>query len=245
MTKNNVALITGAAQGIGLAVSEAFAKAGNDVVLTDYNPKVTDAAKELDSKYEGTITGLVMDVTDTDSINSGLDKVMAQFGRLDYAVNNAGGGVLKPFAELTDDDFDKTINLDLRGTFLCMRAEIKLFEKQGFGSIVNSGALGSIYNPGGMGAYNAAKNGIMGMTQAAAVDYADKNIRVNCIAPGLTESPLTQGDFLKAVLPTVPMKRFETTAELAKIYVFVAIEATFMTGQTILSDGGASVGLKG
>ncbi|MGL0748782.1 SDR family NAD(P)-dependent oxidoreductase [Secundilactobacillus paracollinoides] len=216
MTKNNVALVTGAAQGIGLAVSEGFAKAGNDVVLTDYNLKVEEVAKTLDDHYDGTITGLVMDVTDTSSIDDTLAKVMSQFGRLDYAVNNAGGGVLKPFAELTDEDFDKTINLDLRGTFLCMRAEIKLFEKQGFGSIVNSGALGSIYNPGGMGAYNAAKNGIMGMTQAAAVDYAAQNIRVNCIAPGLTESPLTQGDFLNAVLPTVPMKRFETTEELAK-----------------------------
>jgi Short-chain alcohol dehydrogenase of unknown specificity len=105
MSKNNVALITGAAQGIGLAVSEAFAKAGNDVVLTDYNPKVVDEAQKLDDKYDSTITGLVMDVTDNDSINAGLDKVLDQFGRLDYAVNNAGGGVLKPFAELTDVGF--------------------------------------------------------------------------------------------------------------------------------------------
>jgi len=244
MLKDKVALITGAAQGIGYAVSESFAKQGADVVLTDYNPKVTDAAAELAKKYDSKITGIVMNVMDDKSIQDALDQVVKDFGKLDYVVNNAGGGVLKPFAELTNEDFDNTVNLDLRGTFQCMRAEIKLFLKQGFGSIVNTGALGSVYNPGGMGAYNAAKNGIMGMTQAAAVDYADKNIRVNCVAPGLTKTPLNDNGFLDAILPTVPMKRYETADEVAKIFVFIASEATFMTGQTILSDGGASVGLK-
>ncbi len=244
MLKDKVAMVTGAAQGIGFAISEEFAKQGADVVLADYNPKVTDAAKTLADKYDGKIVGLVMNVMDNDSIQSGLDKIMADFGRLDYVMNNAGGGTLKPFAELTDKDFDSTIDLDLRGTFRCMRAEINLFLKQGFGSIVNTGALGSIYNPGGMGAYNAAKNGIMGMTQAAAVDYAADNIRVNCVAPGLTKTPLNDGGFLEKILPTVPMKRYETAAEVAKVFVFVASEATFMTGQTVLSDGGVSVGLK-
>ncbi|MCH5462632.1 SDR family oxidoreductase [Lactobacillus sp. LC28-10] len=242
--KGKTALVTGAAQGIGYAISESFAEHDADVILTDYNPKVVDAATELNQKYSGNISGLVMNVMDDESIQKGLDQVITQYGKLDYVINNAGGGVLKPFAELTDDDFDKTINLDLRGTFLCMRAEIQLFLKQGYGSIVNTGALGSVYNPGGMGAYNAAKNGIMGMTQAAAVDYADKKIRVNCVAPGLTKTPLNDGGFLDKILPTVPMKRYETADEVAKLFVFVASEATFMTGQTILSDGGVSVGLK-
>jgi 3-oxoacyl-[acyl-carrier protein] reductase len=244
MLNNKVAFVTGAAQGIGYAISEEFAKQGANVVLADYNPKITDVAAELGEKYAGKTLGVVMNVMDNDSIQAGLDQTLAEFGQLDYVVNNAGGGVLKPFAELTDDDFDKTVNLDLRGTFKCMRAELKLFLKQGSGSIVNAGALGSIYNPGGMGAYNAAKNGIMGMTQAAAIDYADQNIRVNCVAPGLTKTPLNEGGFLEKILPTVPMKRAETAAEVAKVYVFVATEATFMTGQTILSDGGVSVGLK-
>ncbi|KRK32560.1 SDR family NAD(P)-dependent oxidoreductase [Loigolactobacillus bifermentans] len=244
MLNNKVAFVTGAAQGIGYAISEEFAKQGANVVLADYNPKITDVAAELGQKYAGKTLGVVMNVMDNDSIQAGLDQTLAEFGQLDYVVNNAGGGVLKPFAELTDDDFDKTVNLDLRGTFKCMRAELKLFLKQGSGSIVNAGALGSIYNPGGMGAYNAAKNGIMGMTQAAAIDYADQNIRVNCVAPGLTKTPLNEGGFLEKILPTVPMKRAETAAEVAKVYVFVATEATFMTGQTILSDGGVSVGLK-
>ena len=244
MLNNKVAFVTGAAQGIGYAISEEFAKQGANVVLADYNPKITDVAAELGEKYAGKTLGVVMNVMDNDSIQAGLDQTLVEFGQLDYVVNNAGGGVLKPFAELTDDDFDKTVNLDLRGTFKCMRAELKLFLKQGSGSIVNAGALGSIYNPGGMGAYNAAKNGIMGMTQAAAIDYADQNIRVNCVAPGLTKTPLNEGGFLEKILPTVPMKRAETAAEVAKVYVFVATEATFMTGQTILSDGGVSVGLK-
>ncbi|WP_338199768.1 SDR family NAD(P)-dependent oxidoreductase [Lactobacillus rizhaonensis] len=244
MLEGKVAVVTGAAQGIGYAISEEFAKQGSDVVLTDYNKKVLDVATEMNEKYNGKITGLILNVMDKDSIKSGLQTIVSDYGKIDYVMNNAGGGVLKPFAELTDEDFDNTINLDLRGTFLCMREEIKLFLKQGYGSIVNTSALGSIYNPGGMGAYNAAKNGIIGMTQAAAIDYADKNIRVNSVAPGLTKTPLNEGGFLEKVLPTVPMKRAETAAEVAKVFVFVASEATFMTGQTILSDGGVSVGLK-
>ncbi|PXY84141.1 SDR family NAD(P)-dependent oxidoreductase [Lactobacillus melliventris] len=244
MLEGKVAVVTGAAQGIGYAISEEFAKQGSDVVLTDYNKKVLDVAAEMNEKYNGKITGLILNVMDKNSIKNGLQTIVSDYGKIDYVMNNAGGGVLKPFAELTDEDFDNTINLDLRGTFLCMREEIKLFLKQGYGSIVNTSALGSIYNPGGMGAYNAAKNGIIGMTKAAAIDYADKNIRVNSVAPGLTKTPLNEGGFLEKVLPTVPMKRAETAAEVAKVFVFVASEATFMTGQTVLSDGGVSVGLK-
>lgn len=244
MLEGKVAVVTGAAQGIGFAISEEFAKQKSDVVLTDYNPEVTKVAAKLNEQYVGKIKGLVLNVMDTASIKKGLQEIITDYGKIDYVMNNAGGGVLKPFAELTDEDFDKTINLDLRGTFLCMREEIKLFLKQGYGSIVNTSALGSVYNPGGMGAYNAAKNGIIGMTQAAAIDYADKNIRVNSVAPGLTKTPLNEGGFLDKILPTVPMKRAETAAEVAKVFVFVASQATFMTGQTILSDGGVSVGLK-
>lgn len=244
MLKDKVALVTGAAQGIGLAISKEFIAQGANVVLSDYNPAVISIAEKLSQDSVGTVKGLVLDVTKVDSIQAGLKQTLADFSHLDYAVNNAGGGVLKPFAALTEDDFDQTIGLDLKGTFLCMREEIKLFLKQGFGSIVNCGALGSIYNPGGMGAYNAAKNGIIGMTQAAAIDYADQKIRVNCVAPGLTRTDLTNGDFLANVLPTVPMKRAESAEEVAKVFVFVASEATFMTGQTVLSDGGVSVGLK-
>lgn len=244
MLTNKVALITGAAQGIGYAVSEAFAEAGADVVLTDYNPQVTEVAAKLDQKAAGRVLGLVLDVTSDESIQQGLDETMAQFGRLDYVINNAGGGILKPFAELTNEDFDSTVDLDLKGTFKCMRAELQLFLKQGFGSIVNTGALGSAYCPGGFGAYNAAKNGIRGMTMAAAVDYADQNIRVNCVAPGLTKTPLNPEEFMAKMTPTVPMKRYETVEEVAKLFVFIASEATFMTGQTIFSDGGVSKGLK-
>lgn len=243
--KNKVAFVTGGAQGLGLAIVKEFASQGANVAIADYQAdKVKKVAADLDQKYEGEIWPIVADVSQSDKVNKCISDVVAHFGKIDYAINNAGGGILKPFAELTDDDFNKTVKVDFFGVFYCMRAEIKQFLKQGQGSIVNAGALGSIYNPGGMGAYNAAKNGVIGMTRAAAIDYADKNIRVNCVAPGLTKSPLTQGDFLKKVLPTVPMKRAESAEEVAKLYVFIASQATFMTGQTVLSDGGASVGLK-
>ena len=243
--KDKVAFVTGGAQGIGLAIVKEFASQGANVAVADYNAdKVKNVSAKLNEEYEAEIWPIVADVSKSDAVNKCVASVVSHFGKIDYAVNNAGGGILKPFAELTDTDFDKTVGVDFFGTFYCMRAEIQQFLKQGFGSIVNAGALGSIYNPGGMGAYNAAKNGVIGMTRAAATDYADKNIRVNCVAPGLTKTALNAGGFLEKVLPTVPMKRAESVEEIAKVYVFVASQATFMTGQTILSDGGASVGLK-
>lgn len=243
--EGKIAFVTGGAQGIGYAIAEEFAKQGANVALADYNAeKVKASAAELDQKYSGEVWPVVADVSNSTAVNKCVEEVVKHFGKLDYAINNAGGGILKPFAELTDEDFEKTVKVDLFGTFYCMRAEIQQFLKQGSGSIVNAGALGSIYNPGGMGAYNAAKNGVIGMTRAAATDYADQNIRVNCVAPGLTKTALNAGGFLEKVLPTVPMKRAESVEEIAKVYVFVATEATFMTGQTILSDGGASIGLK-
>lgn len=245
MLENKTALVTGAAQGIGLAVAKEFAKQGANVALVDYNAdEVKSSAADLQKSSKGKVLPFVCDVTDSDKVDQCIQDVVDSFGQLDYAVNNAGGGILKPFADLTNDDFDKTVNVDFYGTFYCMRAEIKQFLKQDSGSIVNTGALGSFYNPGGMGAYIAAKNGIMGMTQAAATDYADKNIRVNCVAPGFTKTALVTEDFEKNVLPTVPMKRAESPEEVAKVFVFVASQATFMTGQTILSDGGVAVGLK-
>lgn len=246
MLKDKVAFVTGSAQGIGYAIAEEFAKQGANVALADYNAEeVKKSAQTLNEKYDGEIWPIVADVSKSKLVNKCISDVVEHFGKIDFAINNAGGGILKPFAELTDEDFDKTVGVDFFGTFYCMRAEIQQFLKQGYGSIVNAGALGSIYNPGGMGAYNAAKNGVIGMTRAAATDYADKNIRVNCVAPGLTKTALNAGGFIKKVLPTVPMKRAETPEEVAKLYVFIASEATFMTGQTVLSDGGASIGLKG
>lgn len=243
--KDKVAFVTGGAQGIGLAIVKEFASQGANVAIADYNAEeVKQVAEKINLDYDGEIWPIVADVSKSAAVDKCINDVVEHFGKIDYAINNAGGGILKPFAELTDDDFNKTVNVDFFGTFYCMRAEIKRFLKQGEGSIVNAGALGSIYNPGGMGAYNAAKNGVIGMTRAAATDYADKNIRVNCVAPGLTKTALNAGGFLEKVLPTVPMKRAESPEEVAKLYVFIASQATFMTGQTVLSDGGVSVGLK-
>lgn len=247
MLTNKVALVTGAKQGIGLGIAKEFAKQGANVALVDHNdePTLKKIAQELTEEYAGECWPVMADVSDPQAVDDCVAAVVDHFGHLDYAINNAGGGILKPFAELSDADFNQTVQVDLFGTFYCMRAELKQLLKQGGGSIVNTGALGSIYNPGGMGAYNAAKNGVIGMTRAAATDYADQNIRVNCVAPGLTKTALNAGEFLEKVLPTVPMKRASSVEEVAKVFVFVAAEATFMTGQTILSDGGAAVGLKG
>ena len=136
MLENKVAFVTGAAQGIGYAIAKEFAAQGANVALADYNEKeVKEVAKKMNAEYKGEIWPVVADVSKSAAVDKCIAEVVEHFGKIDYAINNAGGGILKPFAELTDEDFNKTVNVDFFGTFYCMRAEIKQFLKQGRFSI--------------------------------------------------------------------------------------------------------------
>lgn len=175
-----VAMVTGAAAGIGLACAEGFAKAGATVILVDINePK--EQAENLNSEgYEA--VSYRCDVSDTQAVKTMIDWIVTTYGRLDAAHNNAGIQTpQRPMAEITDEEFDRTVAVDLKGVWNCMRYEILQMLKQGGGAIVNTSSQGGVTGFPGQAAYIACKHAVIGLTRTAAIDYAAKGIRINAV----------------------------------------------------------------
>lgn len=253
MDESKVALITGGDSGIGFGISEVFAQHHVNLAIISYSKdKLSEKAEELRQKYGVDVLPVYADISKEEDVNNAVNKVIDHFGHLDYAVNDAGiSGAFKPFHELTAADFDKTMGVDLRGTFLTMSAEIKQFVKQGKGAIVNISALGAQLAEPSMSLYIAAKSGINGLTRAVAMDYADKGIRINAVSPGAVRTPMTasvlddtsEGSFGSLLLSTIPMKRVAAPREIGQAVYFVASDnASYMTGEIVSVDGGSSVG---
>lgn len=253
MTEQKVAFITGGDSGIGYGISEVFAQHKVNIAMVSYaKDHLPKAAKELADKYGVDVLPVYADISKEEDVKDAMAKTIDHFGHLDYAVNDAGiSGQFKAFHELTADDFDKTMNVDLRGTFLSMSAEIKQFVKQGKGSIVNISALGAQLAEPSMSLYIAAKSGVNGLTRSVAMDYADKGIRVNAVSPGAVRTPMTastlddtsEGSFGSLLLSTIPMKRVADPKEIGEAVYFVSSDkASYMTGEIVSVDGGSSVG---
>jgi len=243
-----VALVTGAASGLGLATAKAFAEAGAAVALADWNEKAVEAAaKELADKGHKTLA-IACDVSDDAQVEGMVKKTVAEFGRLDAAYNNAGiQNVLAETADSPRDDYDRVMGINLRGVWSCMKFELQVMREQGSGAIVNCSSLGGLIGGNRRGTYHAAKHGVIGFTKSAALEYATRGIRVNDVCPGMIQTPMSdkmiaegQGAELDAMLKTfVPMKRLGRPEEIADAVVWLCSDAaSYITGQSISVDGG-------
>jgi NAD(P)-dependent dehydrogenase (short-subunit alcohol dehydrogenase family) len=243
-----VALVTGASRGIGAAVAAAFRAARARVALVARDADSLDWIAEGLGADAGQALAIPADVSDPASSEAMVDRVVAEFGRLDLACNNAAGGghPPTPLAEVPVEAFDSGIAVTLRGVFLSMRAEIPAIVRAGAGAIVNVSSTAGIQAVGGLATYVAAKHGVEGLTKVAALDYAGAGVRVNAVAPGpiLTDNLKRAGAAgQEAAARAMPLRRIGTPEEVAAAVVWLCSEqANFVTGSTLTIDGGKLAG---
>jgi len=240
--KTKVALITGAAQGIGKAVTLVLARHGADVVVADVNiEKAQETAREVEALGRAAMAVRV-DVTHLEDVEKMVEAAIQRFGKIDILVNNAGIARDKLILRMTEEDWDTVLNVNLKGTFNCTKAVIKHMSKQRSGKIVNiASVVGMMGNPG-QANYSASKAGVIGLTKTVAREFAARGINVNAIAPGYIQTPMTE------VLPEkakeelkrlIPMERLGQPEDVAHAVLFLVSEtSSYITGNILNVNGG-------
>lgn len=242
-----VALVTGARRGMGKSHALALAKQGVKVAVTDISQEECQLVVDEIKSTGGEAVAFKMDVSSKADVDAVFDAVIKQFGRLDILVNNAGIFAPKPALEMTEEDWDKTISINLKGEFLCAQRAAKEMAKNNWGRIINIASIAS----GGVGVgisggahYTASKGGVIGMTETLADEWAPMGITVNAIGPGAIDTPMVAAsqipeEAMKTMLAGVPLKRMGRPEEVSAAVVFLASEeASYVTGATLYVDGG-------
>lgn len=247
--EGKVAIVTGGGQGIGAAIAHAFAKEKAKVVVSDILAEPGEKVVAGIKKAGGEAIFVKTDVSKAGQVQELVETTVKTFGRLDYAANNAG--VLHPWlpaTDITEEDFDKTIAVNLKGVWLCMKYEIPEILKAGGGAIVNVASIAGVIGYAGLAAYCASKGGVIQMTKAAALDFASKGLRINAVCPGGVWTPMAATAMGKTIgdepppMENTPLGRIGQPREIADAVIFLCSEkASFITGFPMIVDGGDTV----
>jgi NAD(P)-dependent dehydrogenase (short-subunit alcohol dehydrogenase family) len=244
--EGQVALVTGASSGMGLATARAFAAHGASVTLADINEDALRAATDDLPAAGHQVLGVVCDVSDEDQVAAVVDRTVATFGRLDMAFNNAG--IMIPPSDAADepaDNFDRVNAINLRGVWACMKHELRQMREQEGGAIVNCSSVGGLVGLPGRASYHASKHGVLGLTKSAALEYAPRGIRINAVCPGTIDTPMVADMLAKGELDMTeavrnqPIGRLGTADEIAAAVLWLCSPgSSFVVGVALPVDGG-------
>ncbi|MEA1971760.1 MAG: 3-oxoacyl-[acyl-carrier-protein] reductase [Candidatus Cloacimonadota bacterium] len=240
--KDKVAIVTGAARGIGFSIAEEFAKEGANVIIIDLNQKDIDAAaKQIDAE-KTIVKGFAADVTNEKEIKTIFNDVYKEFGQIDILVNNAGITRDNLLMRMKGADWDLVMKVNLKGAFICTQKVIRYMMKKKSGSIINMSSVIGLIGNAGQANYAASKGGLIAFTKSTSKEVASRNIRANAIAPGFIETDMTKklsDEVIKEYEKVIPLNRMGKPKDIANLCKFLASdEAEYITGQTINVDGG-------